>query len=97
MPLRSPDRARWSHAFMLWLGQQRLNTAAGDFTLQNLILQLTETREHNTNVLRQLRKEARHPDIAPIMKVLQGVPWRRLHYCDVSLHGNHGYETLRQR
>ena len=74
IPLQFSGNARWSHAFILWLGQLRLNTPAGNFTLQNLILQLKEIREHNKNVLRQLRTEAQHTDIAPIIKALQGVP-----------------------
>jgi len=51
-----------------------MKTSAGNFTLQSLILQLKEIREHNKNVLKQLRKEAQHPDIAPLIKALQGVP-----------------------
>jgi transposase len=74
IPLQFSGRARWSGAFILWLEQLHLNTSAGNFTLQNLILQLKEIRTHNKNILRQLRKEAKHPDIAPIMKVLQEVP-----------------------
>jgi transposase len=74
IPIQFSGRARWSHNFILWLKQLHLNTDAGNFTLQNLIIQLKEIREHNKNIIKQLRKEARHPDIAPIMKVLQGVP-----------------------
>lgn len=74
IPLQFSGSARWSLNFILWLQQLHLNTPAGNFTLQNLILQLKEIREHNKNVLKQLRKEAQHPDIAPIMKALQGVP-----------------------
>jgi transposase len=74
IPLQFSGRGRWSHHFMLWLQQLHFHTAAGDFTLQDLVLQLTETRQHNTNVLKQLRKEAQHPDLAPILTVLQTVP-----------------------
>ncbi len=74
IPLQFSGSARWSHTFILWLQQLHLTTSAGNFTLQNLILQLKEIRQHNKNVLQQLRKEARHPDIAPIMQVLQGIP-----------------------
>jgi transposase len=74
IPLQFSGRARWSHAFILWLQQLQMKTSAGNFTLQNLILQLKEIREHNKNILKQLRKETKHPDIAPIMKVLQEVP-----------------------
>ena len=74
IPLQFSGRARWSHAFILWLQQLRLHTPAGNFTLQNLILQLKEIREHNKNVLKELRTEAQHTDIAPILKALQAVP-----------------------
>lgn len=74
IPLQFSGHARWSHAFILWLQQLHLITSAGNFTLQNLICQLKEIREHNKNVLKQLRKEATKDDIAPIMKALQGVP-----------------------
>lgn len=74
IPLQFSGRARWSHHFILWLQQLQLHTGAGNFTLQNLIEQLQQIREHNTKVLRQLRKEAQQPDIAPVMKALQTVP-----------------------
>jgi transposase len=74
IPPQFSGRARWSGAFILWLAQLHLNTSAGNFTLQNLILQLKEIREHNKNILRQLRKEAKKETIAPIMKALQTVP-----------------------
>jgi transposase len=74
IPIQFSGRARWSHAFILWLEKIQLSTTAGNFTLLNLIIQLKEIREHNKNVLKQLRKEARHADIAPIVKALQTVP-----------------------
>jgi transposase len=74
IPLQFSGNARWSHAFILWLEQLHLHTSAGNCTLLNMITQLKEIREHNKNVLRQLRKEATKDDIAPVMKALQGVP-----------------------
>jgi transposase len=74
IPLQFSGNARWSHHFILWLQQLQMNTTAGNFTLQNLIVQLKEIREHNKNILNQLRTEAKHPNIAPILKALQGVP-----------------------
>jgi transposase len=74
IPLQFSGNARWPHPFILWLQQLHLSTSAGNFTLQNLILQLKEIREHHKNILQQLRTEAQHPDISPIMKVLQEVP-----------------------
>ena len=74
IPLQFSGNNRWSHAFILWLEKLQLLTPAGNFTLQNLIIQLKEIRDHNKNVLKQLRKEARQQKIAPIMNVLQGIP-----------------------
>jgi transposase len=74
IPLQFSGNARWSYAFILWLEQLQPVTSAGKFALSNMISQLEEIREHNKNILRQLRTEARHPDIAPVMNVLQGIP-----------------------
>jgi transposase len=74
IPIQFSGNARWSHAFILWLEQLKMNTSAGQFTLQNMISQLKEIREHNKHILKQLRKEAQHPDIAPSIKALQSVP-----------------------
>lgn len=74
IPLQFSGRARWSHAFILWLASLSMNTDAGNFTLQNLLSQLKEIREHNKNILKQLRTEAKKENIAPIMKALQTVP-----------------------
>lgn len=74
IPLQFSGNARWSNFFIQWLRDLRLNTSAGNFTLQNLISQLNEIRLHNKNVLKQLRIEAQYPDIALVMKALQTVP-----------------------
>jgi len=74
IPVQFSGRARWSHAFILWLQSIHLNTDAGNFTLQNLLSQLKEIREHNKNILKQLRTEAKKETIAPIMNALQTVP-----------------------
>ena len=73
IPLRFSGNARWSRAFIRWLESLPMNTSAGHFTLQNLILQLTQLRQHNTIVLRQLRTEAKDQHIAPILNVLLSV------------------------
>jgi transposase len=73
IPLRFSGNARWSRAFIRWLESLPMNTSAGRFTLQNLILQLTQLRQHNTIVLRQLRTEAKDPHIAPVLNVLLSV------------------------
>lgn len=74
IPVQFSGRARWSHAFILWLEFIPMKTTAGLFTLQNLLMQLTETREHNKNILKQLRKEAHKESIAPIINALLSVP-----------------------
>lgn len=51
-----------------------MNTSAGNFTLHNLIAQLQEIREHNKNILKQLRTEAKKETIAPIITALDSVP-----------------------
>ncbi|MBN1396684.1 MAG: IS110 family transposase [Bacteroidetes bacterium] len=74
IPLQFSGNARWSHAFILWLEQLQPFTSAGKFTLLNMITQLKQIREHHKNILKQLRSEARHPNITPVMNVLQGIP-----------------------
>lgn len=74
IPLRFSGNGRWSHAFIRWLESLPMNTSAGRFTLQNLILQLTQLREHNTIVLRQLRTETKTRHIAPLLNALLSVP-----------------------
>lgn len=74
IPLQFSGRSRWSHAFILWLESLSMKTSAGQFTLQNLLIQLTEIRRHNTDILKQLRKEAKHHSIASIVNALMTVP-----------------------
>jgi len=74
IPVQFSGRARWSHAFILWLESLSMNTSAGQFTLQNLLLQLKEIRQHNKNILKQLRKESKHHSIASIINALLTVP-----------------------
>jgi transposase len=74
IPLQFSGPARWSHHFICWLESLPMNTTAGRFTLHNLIAQLREIRQHNKNVLKQLRAEARKDTIAPILCTLMSVP-----------------------
>lgn len=74
IPLNFTGNSRWSHSFIRWLQEIKLNTDAGQFTLSNLILQLQQLREHNKNVLRQLRQQASNKHIAPVIKALLSVP-----------------------
>ena len=58
IPLNFTGNSRWSALILDWLKEIKLNTDAGNFTLRNLILQLQQSREHNKNILRQLRQQA---------------------------------------
>ena len=63
---------RWSAAFIKWLKEDiKFNTSPGNFAFQNMIQQLLELREHNKNVLKQLRLEANKKEIAPIIQAIQ--------------------------
>ncbi|MCX6137525.1 MAG: IS110 family transposase [Ignavibacteriales bacterium] len=74
IPIQFSGSARWSHHFICWLEALPMNTTAGRFTSLNLIAQLREIRQHNKNVLKQLRLEARKETIAPIINTLMSVP-----------------------
>lgn len=72
IPLHFTGNARWSHQFLLWLEQRQLHSSAGNYTLQNLISQLRELRQHHTNILRQLRKEA--AEHRRVLNAIQSAP-----------------------
>jgi len=71
IPLHFTGNSRWSACFIQWLMEIKLNTSAGNFALENMLLQLQQLREHNKNVLRQLRKETSNCNT---LKALQTVP-----------------------
>jgi transposase len=74
IPKEYLSNTRWSHNFITWLEEVKLNTDAGSYVLTDLVEQLKESRYHLKGVLRQLRKEAGKDDIAPIIKTLRSVP-----------------------
>ena len=74
IPTQYSRNSRWSYNFIAWLQQVQLNSSAGCFTLNNLVDQLKESRQHLKNVLRQLRKEAKDHNIAPIISALCSIP-----------------------
>lgn len=74
IPLHFSGNQRWSHAFILWLESISMKTTAGQFALRNLLLQLKEIRQHNKDILKQLRQEAKHHSIASIVNALMTVP-----------------------
>jgi transposase len=65
---------RWSGAFILWLKSVHPASVAGGFTLDNLILQLEETRLHLSGVLKQLRREAASKNLASTVKAIDSAP-----------------------
>ena len=72
IPEEFTGNKRWSAAFIKWLKEEiKFNTAAGNFAFHNMIQQLLQLREHNKNVLKQLREEAKKKEIAPIIEALQ--------------------------
>ena len=74
IPISFTGNSRWSHSFILWLQNINLNTPAGQFTLNNLILQLLQLREHNKNLLKELTAQASNKNIAPVINALLSVP-----------------------
>jgi len=74
IPNHFSGNSRWSHSFILWLKDIKLNTNSGNFTLQNMIIQLQQLREHNKNILSQLRLQAKEKQTAPIINALLSVP-----------------------
>ena len=73
IPLNFAGNSRWSAAFILWLKEIKLNTEAGNFTLQNMILQLQQLREHNKNVLRELRKQTAKNSVIKSLLTVPGI------------------------
>jgi len=65
---------RWSGAFILWLKGVHPVSVAGGFTLDNLILQLEQTRLHLSGVLRQLRREATSKNLAATVEAINTAP-----------------------
>ena len=74
IPKEHLSNSRWSGYFIHWLKSVKLSSSAGQFTLDNLLLQLDQTREHLKEVLRQLRLEAKNDNIAPTINSLISVP-----------------------
>lgn len=71
IPLNFTGNSRWSSLFIDWLKQIKLSTSAGNFALTNMIEQLEQLREHNKNVLKELRKQVSKNTVT---KILQSVP-----------------------
>jgi transposase len=74
IPKEHLSNPRWSGLFISWLHSVKLTSNAGQFTLDNLLLQLQQCREHLNLVLHQLRAEAKSKSIEPIISSLVSVP-----------------------
>jgi transposase len=74
IPKEHITNSRWSGYFIHWLKSVRLNSTAGQFTLENLLLQLDQTREHLKQVLKQLREESKNENIYSVISSLNSVP-----------------------
>jgi transposase len=74
IPKEHLTNSRWSGYFIHWLKSVRLSSSAGQFTLDNLLLQLEQTREHLKKVLRQLREESKSEHISSVISSLCSVP-----------------------
>ena len=74
IPAAHLTNPRWSGAFILWLKSVHPASDAGGFTLDNLILQLEQTRLHLSGVLRQLRREATSKNLAATVEAINTAP-----------------------
>lgn len=74
IPKEHLTNSRWSGYFIHWLKSVKLNSSAGQFTLDNLLMQLEQTREHLKNVLKQLREESKDKNISSVISSLSSVP-----------------------
>ncbi len=74
IPKEHLTNSRWSGYFIHWLKSVKLSSSAGQFTLDNLIVQLEQIREHIKNVLSQLRQEAKQENISSVINSLTSVP-----------------------
>lgn len=74
IPKEHLTNSRWSGYFIHWLKSVKLSSSAGQFTLDNLLVQLEQIREHLKNVLGELRKESKQEQITPVINSLTSVP-----------------------
>jgi transposase len=74
IPKEHLTNSRWSGYFIHWLKSVKLDSSAGQFTLDNLLLQLDQTREHLKNILKQLRLEAKKQNASDVISSLTSVP-----------------------
>jgi transposase len=74
IPKEHITNSRWSGYFIHWLNSVKLNSTAGQFTLDNLLLQLEQSRVNLKQVLKQLREESKDENISSVISSLTSVP-----------------------
>ena len=74
IPKEHITNSRWSGYFIHWLNSVKLNSTAGQFTLDNLLLQLEQSRVNLKQVLKQLREEPKNENISSVISSLISVP-----------------------
>jgi transposase len=74
IPKEHITNSRWSGYFIHWLNSVKLNSTAGQFTLDNLLLQLEQSRVNLKQVLKQLREESKDENISSVISSLISVP-----------------------
>ena len=74
IPKEHLTNSRWSGYFIYWLKSVKLSSSAGEFTLNNLLMQLEEVRANLKNVLKQLREESKLEKISAVISSLSSVP-----------------------
>lgn len=74
IPKEHLTNSRWSGYFIHWPKSVKLSSSAGQFTLDNLLVQLEQIREHLKNVLGELRKESKQEQITHVINSLTSVP-----------------------
>ncbi len=74
IPKEHITNSRWSGYFIHWLNSVKLNSTAGQFTLDNLLLQLEQSRANLKQVLKQLREESKSENISSVISSLTSVP-----------------------
>jgi transposase len=74
IPKEHLSNSRWSGYFIHWLNSVKLSSSAGQYTLDNLLKQLEQSREHLKNVLKQLREESKNENISSVITSLTSVP-----------------------
>ena len=81
IPKEHLTNSRWSGYFIHWLKSVKLSSSAGlpdgqagQFTLDNLLLQLEQIRVHLKNVLKQLKEEVKNENTYAVISSLTSVP-----------------------